>query len=125
VDRLREVADGQLPTIVIDATGNPNSMSSALRYVEHTGKLVYVGITTQEVHFPHPLFHAPEMTMLASRNSLPSDFRRIIQLIENRQLDTRPWITHRTDFDRLIGEFESFTHPEAGVIKAIVEVPGP
>ena len=65
------------------------------------------------------------MTLLASRNSLPSDFRRIIQLIENGQLDTRPWITHRTDFERLIDEFESFTHPETGVIKAIVEVPGP
>ena len=33
-------------------------MSSALQYVEHTGKLVYVGITTQEMHFPHPLLHA-------------------------------------------------------------------
>jgi alcohol dehydrogenase len=122
-DRLRELADGHLPTIVVDATGNPNSMSSALQYVEHTGKLVYVGITTQEVHFPHPQLHRPEMTLLASRNSLPSDFRRIIQLIENGQIDTQPWVTHRTDFDRLIGEFDSFTRPETGVIKAIVEVP--
>jgi alcohol dehydrogenase len=123
VDRLREVADGHLPTIVIDATGNPQSMSGALQYVEHSGRLVYVGITTEEIHFPHRVFHAPEMTLLASRNSLPADFRRIIQLIEDQRLDTRPWITHRTDFDHLIDEFESFTQPSTGVIKAIVEVP--
>ncbi len=100
-------------------------MSAALQYVEHTGKLVYVGITTGEVHFPHRLLHAPEMTILASRNSLPSDFRRIIRLIEAGQLDTGPWITHHTDFERLIDEFESFTRPETGVLKAIVEVPSP
>ncbi len=122
-DRLREIADGHLPTIVIDATGSPESMSHALQYVEHTGRLVYVGITSQEIHFSHRVFHAPEMTLLASRNSLPADFRRIIQLIETEQLDTRPWITHRTDFDHLIDEFESYTEPSTGVIKAIVEVP--
>ncbi len=120
--RLREVAEGNLPTIVIDATGSHQSMSDALQYVEHTGKLVYVGITSEELRFPHPRMHAPEMTLLASRNSLPSDFRRIIQLIEGDQLDTRPWITHRTGFDQLIGDFESFTRPESRVIKAIVEI---
>ena len=123
--RLRELAAGHLPTVVIDATGNQHSMSAALQYVEHTGKLVFVGITTGEVQFPHRAMHAPEMTILASRNSLPSDFRRIIRLIEDGQIDTRPWITHHTDFDRLIGDFESFTRPETGVLKAIVEVPNP
>ena len=36
------------------------------------------------------------MTLLASRNALPADFGRIIGLIEDGQIDTRPWITHRT-----------------------------
>jgi 2-desacetyl-2-hydroxyethyl bacteriochlorophyllide A dehydrogenase len=122
VDRLRNITQGNLPTIAIDATGNPGSMSAALGYVAHTGKLVYVGITTHEVHFPHPLMHARELTLLASRNALPEDFDRIIQLIENNQIDTRPWITHRTSFDNLIDDFPSYTQPETGVIKAMVEL---
>jgi alcohol dehydrogenase len=43
-------------------------------------------------------------------------------LIESGQIDTRPWITHRTTFDSLIGDFPSFTKPETGVIKAVVEI---
>ncbi|MFP6621346.1 MAG: zinc-binding alcohol dehydrogenase family protein [Pirellulaceae bacterium] len=122
LDALRELTDGNLPTIVIDATGNSSSMSHALNYVAHTGKLVYVGITTDEIHFRQPLMHAKELTMLASRNALPRDFQRIIRLIEEGQIDTQPWITHHTPFDEMIDHFESYTKPETGVIKAIVEV---
>jgi len=122
MDALRELTDGNLPTIVIDATGNSSSMSHALNYVAHTGKLVYVGITTEEISFRQPLMHAKELTMLASRNALPRDFKRIIQLIEEGQIDTQPWITHHTPFDEMIDHFESYTKPETGVIKAIVEV---
>ena len=119
---IRQLTDGNLPTIVLDATGNPGSMSNALNYVAHTGTMVFVGIVTDEIQFPHPLMHAREMTLLASRNSLPRDFSRIIQLIEEGTIDTGPWITHRTPFEEMPGVFESFTRPETGVIKAIVEV---
>lgn len=71
---------------------------------------------------PDPLFHRREMTIFASRNSLPKDFGRIINLIETGRIDTRPWITHRTPFEGLIEVFPSYTKLETGVIKAIVEV---
>ncbi len=62
------------------------------------------------------------MTLLASRNALPADFTRIIRLIEDGRLDTRPWVTHRTPFGGLIDAFPSYLKPETGVIKAVVEV---
>src|SRR5215208_5674201 len=106
---LERLTDGALPTLVIDATGNQKSMCNAFNYVGHTGRLVFVGIVTADVSFPDPLLHAREMTVYASRNALPDDFRRIIKLIEDGRIDTRPWVTHRTDFDRLIDEFPKFT----------------
>jgi 2-desacetyl-2-hydroxyethyl bacteriochlorophyllide A dehydrogenase len=119
---LRRVTDGALPDVVIDATGSNVSMSNAFAYVAPTGRLVYVGITTKEVTFKHTIFHRPEGTLLCSRNALPRDFTRIINLIETGQIDTKPWITHRTNFDTIIEDFPGFTKPETGVIKAIVEV---
>lgn len=122
VDQMLEITDGDEFAVVTDATGHNVSMSNALGYVAHTGSLVYVGITTAEISFPHPMLHRPEMNLKASRNALPSDFARIIRLIEEGTINTTPWITHRTSFDSVIGEFESFTRPESGVIKAIIEV---
>src|SRR5438477_59014 len=81
----------------------------AVNYVGHTGRLVFVGIVTTEISFPDPLLHAREMTLYASRNALPSDFGRIIRLIEEGRIDTRPWITHRSAFDRLAEDFPAYT----------------
>jgi alcohol dehydrogenase len=66
--------------------------------------------------------HRREMTLLASRNALPPDFRRIIGLIETGAIDTRPWITHRCEFEGLIDDFPSYVKPETGVIKAVVSI---
>lgn len=122
LEQMREITGGELYTVVTDATGNARSMSNALNYCAHTGTLVYVGITSDSLEFPHRLMHARELTLKGSRNALPGDFSRIIRLIETGVIDTAPWITHRTSFDALVDNFESYTRPETGVIKAIVEV---
>ena len=120
--KFEEITDGNLFTAVFDATGSNQSMSNASHYVGHTGRLVFVGITTKEISFSHPMIHRREMTLMSSRNALPSDFTRIINLIEEGVIDTDPWITHRSTFDDLISDFPAYTRPETGVIKAMVEV---
>jgi alcohol dehydrogenase len=120
--QLEEITHGTLAPVVFDATGNPKSMCGAFQYVAHTGRLVFVGIVTADIAFADPLFHAREMTLYASRNALPGDFDRIIGLIEQGRIDTRPWITHRSPFDELIANFPTYTKPDSGVIKALIEV---
>jgi len=122
LDEMKKITGGDMYELVTDATGNNRSMANALNYVAHTGTLVYVGITTEEVSFPHMTLHRPEMTIKGSRNAFPSDFVRIIKLIEEGTIDTAPWITHRVSFDDVIEDFETYTHPETGVIKTIIEV---
>jgi len=119
---LRDLTDGHLPDVVIDATGSSVSMSNAFSLVAPGGRLIFVGITTEDVKFKHPVFHRPEGTLLCSRNALPEDFARIIEHIEAGRIDTGPWITHRTSFDGMIEVFPSYTRPETGVIKAVVEL---
>jgi len=122
IETIKQLTEGELPHVVIDATGSNKSMSAAYNYVGFAGRLVFVGITTQEINFAHPLMHRREMTFLASRNALSPDFPRIIQLIEDGKIDTRPWITHHAGFDDMIGEFPNWLKPEAGVIKAMVAI---
>ena len=122
IDVLKQcTADGSLPAVVVDATGSNKSMSQALNYCGFAGRLVYVGITQQELAFPHaPVMHRRELTLFASRNALSADFTRIIKLIEDGRLDTRPWITHRSGFEELPDVFPAYTKVETGVIKAMV-----
>ncbi|MDB6036501.1 MAG: Alcohol dehydrogenase GroES domain protein [Verrucomicrobiales bacterium] len=122
VETIQQLTNGELPHVVIDATGSNKSMSGAYNYAGFGGRLVFVGISPLEISFAQPLMHRREMSFLASRNALSPDFSRIIQLIEDGKIDTRPWITHRSAFNDMIGEFPKWLKPEAGVIKAMVAI---
>src|ERR1043166_1848689 len=123
LEELKRLTNGSLAQVVIDATGSNQSMANALNFCAFTGRLIYVGITQQEVTFPHaPIMHRRELTLLGSRNALPDDFTRIIGLIENGKIDTKPWITHHAAFDEMIEAFPNWLNPESGVIKAVVEM---
>jgi 2-desacetyl-2-hydroxyethyl bacteriochlorophyllide A dehydrogenase len=119
---LARLSGGDLPTVVFDATGSAASMRRALDYVAHGGRLVWVGLTLDDVPIPDPQFHRREVTLLASRNSTAADFRRIIGLIEAGRIDTTPWITHRVAFGRMIEAFPAWLEPESRVVKAMVEL---
>ena len=84
--------------------------------------LVYVGITSQPLTFMQATLHKPEVTLLASRNALPKDFPFIIDLIENGQIDTTPWITRRLPFADVPTGFAELAVPRPGMIKTIIDV---
>ena len=121
-ENVRAAFDGDLPTVIIDATGYKHSMSNCFQLLAHGGKMVFVGLFQGDVSFFDPNFHKRETTLLSSRNCLPEDFKEIIRLIENGEIDTVPWLSHRTNFESVAEDFASFLKPEAEVIKAIIEM---
>lgn len=121
-EAMREITGGELYTHVIDATGSPKSMGQAPNYVRHGGQLIFVGNTTQEITFNPTSLQKPEITLKCSRNALPEDFRFIINAIEVGQIDTAPWITHRTTLNEVVDVFESYTRSETGVLKAMISI---
>ena len=120
--RLAELTQGDLPTAVFDATGNASSMAASFNYPSHGGRLVFVGLFTGDVTFNDPNFHRRELTLLASRNSRPEDFRHIIAWVESGQVDTTPWITHRATLREVPDEFATWVNPGAGVLKAMITI---
>jgi 2-desacetyl-2-hydroxyethyl bacteriochlorophyllide A dehydrogenase len=121
-EKLQRLTDGDLPTAVFDATGNPGSMLGSFQYPAHGGRLVFVGLFQGDVTFNDPNFHKRELTLLASRNSRPEDFTRIIHLIESGRIDTTPWISHRASFDDTPERFPEWVKPDSGVLKAMIEL---
>lgn len=121
-DQLSALTGGNHADIVVDATGNLASMGSALEYVGHAGRLVYVGLAQGDVTFNDPLFHRREMTLLASRNALPRNFSEIIAAMESGSIDALNWITHRCALVELPSRLPEWSNPEAGAIKAVASI---
>lgn len=118
---LNQLLDGNLPTIVLDATGNKESMMKCFEYVAPGGTIVYVGLFLGDVVFYDPLFHRKEITLKSSRNALPEDFQKIIRLMRSGTLNMDGYVTHRLQFDTLTDNFTKLYLPEEQVIKAVIE----
>ncbi len=110
---------GQLPSVVIDATGNPASMRGTFQIVEHGGRIVFLGLFVGDLCFDDPNFHRRELTLMASRAGLSGTFREVIRLIESKQVDVLPLITHSFDFADTAERLPAI-HREAGLVKAMI-----
>ncbi len=112
---------GDLPTLVFDATGNPQSMQAAFGYVENGGRLALVGLVQSDLTFNDPEFHRREMTLLSSRNGAAADFAHVIAALERGAVDLAPWITHRATPQTFVADFPRWLEPGQGVVKAMLE----
>ncbi|WP_203333671.1 zinc-binding alcohol dehydrogenase family protein [Planococcus beigongshangi] len=102
---LEALNEGNLPSIVFDATGNQKSMMQAFDYVEHGGKLIYVGLVKENISFFDPDFHSKELTLMGSRNATIEDFQYVIQCMNDGEIDEE-YISSIIDFNDVISHFE-------------------
>lgn len=114
-----EESNDESADVVIDATGNPDSMARSFSRARFGGRVVWVGIVKSDVRVDDPLFHHRELTLYASRNS-SGHFPRIIRMIENGEIDTSIWITNRLSLERVPEEFENVIHHQG--LKTVIEV---
>jgi 2-desacetyl-2-hydroxyethyl bacteriochlorophyllide A dehydrogenase len=121
IQQLLEITNGDLPSIVFDATGNRQSMNQAFQYVAHGGTLVYVGLVKGDITFHDPDFHKKELTLMGSRNATKEDFSNVMEAVKSSRIVLESLITHRCSFNEMAEEFDSWLLPESYVIKAMVE----
>ena len=120
LSQIKNLLGGELPSLAFDCTGSAKSMHSAFDYVAHGGSLILVGHITGDISFSDPHFHSHEMTLLASRNATPSDFRRVIDSLRRGAVNLAPWITHRATPESILSDFPTWLDPATGVIKAML-----
>jgi threonine dehydrogenase-like Zn-dependent dehydrogenase len=81
-DRLLDLTNGRGPDVVIEAVGYPQTFRAAVEEVAFTGRVVYIGYAKEPVAYETKLFVQKELDILGSRNALPEDFRRVIQMLK-------------------------------------------
>ena len=121
IARLKEITNGDMPTVVIDATGNQKAINDALQYLAHGGRFILIGLQKEAISFSHPEFHKREATLMSSRNATREDFMHVIDSIKKGLIDPVNYITHRVKFEGVKDVFETWMNPATGVIKAVIE----
>jgi 2-desacetyl-2-hydroxyethyl bacteriochlorophyllide A dehydrogenase len=74
VEKIKEITNGDMATVVIDATGNLKAINGGINYLAHGGRYVLVGLQKEPISFSHPEFHKRETTLMSSRNATRCGF---------------------------------------------------
>jgi len=122
IESLAALTNGDMPTVIFDATGNRNVMNSAFNYMAHGGRFVLVGLQKEELAFSHPDFHKRESTLMSSRNATRQDFDYVLQSLRSGTIDPKRYITHRGSFESMIEQFNDWIDPKNNAIKIIIDV---
>lgn len=120
--RLREQTEGDGFDVVVDATGNAASIERGFGFLAHGGRYVLLSVVRDNIAFADPELHKREATLLASRNAQPDDFAEVVAQMAAGRVPCTALNTHRgalADGPHLLADW---LRPEAGVIKAILEV---
>ncbi len=119
---LKRITNGEMPTVIIDATGNQKAINNAFQYMAHGARFVLIGLQKGEISFSHPEFHKREATLMSSRNATIQDFEHVIKSMKAGLVDPTTYITHEVNFDDIKTEFAKWLDPKNGVIKAMVKI---
>jgi 2-desacetyl-2-hydroxyethyl bacteriochlorophyllide A dehydrogenase len=121
-EQLQIITNGDMPTVVIDATGYLAAINQSFQYLAHGGRYVLVGLQKADISFSHPEFHKREASLMSSRNASRHDFETVIQHFLSGEIDASKYITHRVAFHEVKSNFASWILQETGVIKAMVTI---
>ena len=119
--QLRNVSGGDLPTLIIDATGNAHSMASCFDLAANGGRIVFAGLFQGDLAFHDPTFHRKELSILATRNATASTFNLVMAAIASGEIDPAPWISDRVEFENVPERFAS-TVSTPGLVKAVIDL---
>jgi L-gulonate 5-dehydrogenase len=120
--RLDEWTQGQGPALVIDATGAPASLATAIDLVAPAGRVV-VGISDREVALSMRTLPVKELDLLGSRNSLHL-MDDALELLARYQAECRGLITHRFPFEELGAAFKTLRDKPERVGKVAIDFEG-
>ncbi len=117
IEQLQQITNNNMPTVIIDATGNLKAINTAIHYLAHGGRFVLVGLQKEAFSFSHPEFHKREATLMSSRNATKQDFEIVINYFKNKQIDASKFITHEVKFENVVDEFKNWLNPNSGIVK--------
>ena len=120
-EQLRYITKGDMPTVVIDATGNRNAINNGLNYLAHGGRYVLIGLQKGDLVFSHPEFHKRETTLMSSRNATRNDFDHVITAMKRGLVTPTTYINNEVTFKAMASSFPSWLDASNGIIKTIVE----
>ncbi len=120
-DELIKLTNGDGPSVVIEAAGNPKTYLSAIEEVAFSGRVVCIGYAGKDVTFPTKLWVQKEMEINGSRNANPEDFEAVIKFLKNKNIDENLLITKIVSIEEAATAMKEWSEAPGKIMKIMVK----
>ena len=125
IEAARELLDGELPDLVIEAVGHYDQcFDLSIDLCRHGGQILYFGVPTEHINIGFRKACFKNLSVQTSMNpNFTRDFPIAMRWIGEGRIDVKPVITHRYPLANLQEAFETFSERREGSLKVLVEFP--
>ncbi len=123
-EKVKELTDGNMADIVIDAFGQKSEViNRCFDIARHGGLVAFFGICLEESpKLAFNTFFRKELRMVASVGpDLGIDYPYALDMIMTGAVDVSPLVTHSMPFEKIQQAFEISVRREENVIKVVLE----
>jgi 2-desacetyl-2-hydroxyethyl bacteriochlorophyllide A dehydrogenase len=121
LSRIRELTDGDGPSVVIEAAGTQATYQLAVEAVSFSGRVVLIGYPKGAVSVDAPLLVRKEVDIYGSRNALRV-FPAVISMFERRERPFAELVTQTFPFDEVPQALAFWDQNPGQVSKILIDV---
>ncbi len=105
----------------VEAVGSPAALESAAAAIRPGGTIGVVGVFTEPVSLPIPMFVIMGVTVRAGLGQV-SALARLLRLVESRAVDLKQIITHTLPLSEAAKAYEMLDSRSGGMVKLVLKV---
>lgn len=118
-DYTAKVTDGGFD-VCVEACGAPETFLACIDACAFAGNIVLIGNGKRNTTFLHSTLLKKELNVYGSRNSLPADFRSLIDVVAEGSVDPLPMVSAVYPADRAIDAFDALVHNDGSLAKVLI-----
>lgn len=112
IEKIKEITNGRMVEVVIEASGAKAAIQSALDYVSFAGRIALVGWPNTEIPLPTALITKKELDIVGSRTSA-GEFEEATELIYNKRINVDALISKVVTLDEVPSAVQQIAkHPD-------------
>ena len=117
-----DITDGDGFDICVEACGAPETFLSAIDSAAFAGDIILIGNGKRPATFVHSILLKKELNVYGSRNSLPDDFRALIDYAASGEINLADMISGVYPADKVADAFDALVHNDGSLCKLLIEM---
>ena len=122
VAEAMKITNGDGFDVCIEACGQSVTFLNCIDCAAFAGNIILIGNGKKETTFLHSILLKKELNVFGSRNSYPSDFKAVIDIIASGRVDVMKMVSDVYPMDRADEAFKALANNSGELCKVLVKI---